>query len=216
MKVLYRLSYTSVTQINSLQWMVTSSDSTRQYTICEDMKVCSINCHLQCNMCNICVHSFSCNCMDALINHTICKHIHLVAKQNKSTKIPPQNISINLSDCLPINEIHTSLLETTVEQQQVEVANIRRRVQEKLMIMMSQVEQCTNTEALLSAERNITSAMSVLNVIDNSTAHIATMATKQLHPSNKYISKQRNFFSTRSRHEKPKRRYVKPSRHEEE
>ena len=160
------------------------------------MKVCSINCHLQCNMCNICVHSFSCNCMDALINHTICKHIHLVAKQNKSKKIPPQNISVNLSDCLPINEIHTSLLETTVEQQQVEVANIRRRVQEKLM---SQVKQCTNTEALLSAERNITSAMSVLNVIDNSTAHIATMVTKQLHPSYKYISKQRkNFLLCRS------------------
>ena len=158
-----RLLDTSVTQVNSSQWMVTSSDSTRQYTICEYM-VCSINCHLQCNMCNICVHSFSCNCMDALINHTICKHTHLVAKQNKSTKIPPQNISVNLGDCLPINEIHTSLLETSVEQQQVEVANIRSRVQEKLMILMSQVEQCTNTEALLSAERNISSAMSVLNV----------------------------------------------------
>ena len=126
-----RLSDTSVTQVNSSQWMVTSSDSTRQYTICEDMKVCSINCHLQCSMCNICVHSFSCNCMDTLINHTICKHIHLVAKQNKNTKIHPKNITVNLGDCLPINEIRTSLLETTVEQQQVEVANIRKRVLEK-------------------------------------------------------------------------------------
>ena len=71
----------------------------------------------------------------------------------------------------------------------MEVANIRSRVQEKLIILMSQVEQCTNTEALLSAERNISSAMSVLNVIHDSTAHIATMVTKQLHPSNKYISK---------------------------
>ena len=149
-----RLSDTSVTQVNSSQWMVTSSDSTRQYTICEDMKVCSINCHLQCSICNICVHSFSCNCMDALINHTICKHIHLVAKQNKNTKIHPKNITVNLGDCLPINEIRTSLLETTVEQQQVEVANIRKRVLEKVMILMSQVEQCTNTEALLAAERN--------------------------------------------------------------
>ena len=84
------------------------------------------------------------------------------------------------------------------------------------MILMSQVEQCTNTEALLSAERNITLAMSVLNVIDDSTAHIATMVTKQLHPSNKYISKQRSFFCTRKWHEKPKRRYAKPSRQEEE
>ena len=58
------------------------------------------------------------------INHTICKHIHLVATQNKSTKMHPQNISVNLGDCLPINEIYTSLLETTVEQQQEEVANI--------------------------------------------------------------------------------------------
>ena len=53
-----RLSHTSVTQINSSQWMVTSSDSTRQYTICEDMKVCSINCHLQCNMYYLCAFIF--------------------------------------------------------------------------------------------------------------------------------------------------------------
>ena len=190
-----RLSDTSVTQINSSQWIDTSSDSTRHYIICEDMKVCPINCHLQCTMCNIRVHLFSCNSRDALINHTICKHIHLVAKQNKSIKIPLLNISVNLGDCLPTNEIHTSLLDTTVEQQPVEVANIRS-VQEKLIILISQAEQC----ALFVSRKSITSAMPVLNVIDDSTAYIV----QQLQQNNL------------SRHEKPKRRYAKPSRQEEQ
>ena len=76
----------------------------------------------------------------------------MVDKQNKNTKIPPQNSSINFGDCLLIYEI----------------------------------------------------------IIGNNND------LKQLHPSNKYISKQTSFFSTRSRHEKPKRRYAKPSRQEEE
>ena len=35
-------------------------------------------CQLRCQACNVCVHTFSCNCMDAGLRSTICKHVHLV------------------------------------------------------------------------------------------------------------------------------------------
>ena len=161
----------SVTQINSSQWMVTSTDTTHQYTLCEDVKVCSANCHLKYKSCNICVHLFSCNCMDALINYTICKHIHRIARNHKSTQSDDITSFTGLGDCLPINEIHTAIIETVIPQQQKKVESIRSRIQQKLMVLTSMVQEATNHEALLSAERCRTSATSALSVLTNSTTH---------------------------------------------
>ena len=36
------------------------------------------SCRLKCSECNACFHMFVCNCADALINSTLCKHAHLV------------------------------------------------------------------------------------------------------------------------------------------
>ena len=35
-------------------------------------------CQLRCESCRICVHTFSCSCLDAGLRYTICKHVHLV------------------------------------------------------------------------------------------------------------------------------------------
>lgn len=43
-----------------------------------------------CNWCQVCVHMLTCTWMDFIINHTICKHMHLVASNtlpNKNTKV---------------------------------------------------------------------------------------------------------------------------------
>ena len=49
--------------------------------------ICPHKCLLYCPECSICVHMFICNCADALIRTTMCKHIHLVAryKSDKTT-----------------------------------------------------------------------------------------------------------------------------------
>ena len=92
-----KLPTQSVTQCNNTQWSVTSSDDTREYTVCEETQMCPVNCHLSCDNSNICVHMFSCNCMDALINHTMCKHIYLVASSKKPTRSPAYNTHLLLS-----------------------------------------------------------------------------------------------------------------------
>lgn len=40
-------------------------------------------CPLMCRHCNICIHAFSCTCMDYCLRPTICKHIHLVLQTYK-------------------------------------------------------------------------------------------------------------------------------------
>lgn len=47
------------------------------YTI---KKVGDICCDLVCNPCNICIHSYKCDCIDYCTQRTICKHIHYIVK----------------------------------------------------------------------------------------------------------------------------------------
>lgn len=206
-----------VTQHDSTQWIVVSSEGTHEYLVCEETQECPMKCHLKCTDCSICVHSFSCNCMDALINHTICKHIHLVAnsRKTKQSLASGHNTHTESTDYLLINETRTSLSETVIPNHHEEVSDIRRRVQHKLMAMMSKIQEVTNAEALISVEGHINVAMSMLNVIrDNTTRN--TMPPKQLHPANKNILQQRAFFSTKHKYRKPKTRIAKPTKQEQQ
>ena len=40
-------------------------------------------CPLVCRECNVCVHTFSCTCLDSALRNTICKHVHLVVEVYK-------------------------------------------------------------------------------------------------------------------------------------
>ena len=40
----------------------------------------SSTCPLLCNECNVCVHTFSCTCLDSALRNTICKHVHAVVR----------------------------------------------------------------------------------------------------------------------------------------
>ena len=58
-------------------WTVKSASSQQTYySVEKKLEVCS--CKLRCKDCNVCIHQYSCTCMDFLIHSTICKHIHLV------------------------------------------------------------------------------------------------------------------------------------------
>ena len=78
-----KLSSSLVNIVDDNTWLVQSStDKDKSYTVERDKQECDANCALKCQECNICVHMYCCNCSDALIHHTICKHIHLVASTN--------------------------------------------------------------------------------------------------------------------------------------
>nr|CAI5845873.1 unnamed protein product [Callosobruchus analis] len=77
-------------------------------------------CLLKCSFCNICLHSYSCECADFFILNTICKHIHYVANSeidvhlqtfgSQSSKISPikKNIDTILTN---INAESTKMIE---------------------------------------------------------------------------------------------------------
>ena len=43
------------------------------------------DCKVTCRKCQICPHMYSCNCLDAVIHTTVCKHAHFVHMQTGHT-----------------------------------------------------------------------------------------------------------------------------------
>ncbi len=75
---------TTVIQLESQKWTVTSQTYlSKYYTV--TLNTISCTCQLRCRACNICVHNSSCNCLDAILHSTICKHCHYVCMKFGST-----------------------------------------------------------------------------------------------------------------------------------
>ena len=94
-KVATELSPTLITDLQGNEWMVNSTtEKKKQYKIIKNEDECT--CRIICRICKICPHTYTCECMDALLHATICKHIHLIHITNttsstKATMITPQS-----------------------------------------------------------------------------------------------------------------------------
>ena len=58
-------------------WKVGSKKQDIQlYAVLKEVEDC--DCKTRCSTCGVCIHMYSCTCMDATIHTTVCKHIHYV------------------------------------------------------------------------------------------------------------------------------------------
>ncbi|XP_050064830.1 uncharacterized protein LOC126553754 [Aphis gossypii] len=61
-------------------WIVNSlTNPSENYCVAKADKTCNEPC-LKCSVCNICIHTFTCECIDNIIKLNICKHIHACAQ----------------------------------------------------------------------------------------------------------------------------------------
>ena len=88
------LSFEAIREVDACIWNVQSESEPNEYTVRQLYEECNENCGMRCRECNICVHLYSCSCPDSILQHTICKHVHLVARYRKQDKLPSiQDIS---------------------------------------------------------------------------------------------------------------------------
>ena len=80
-----------------VSWLVDSSTSKEiQYEVeqlTEKIETCSPDCLAICDECQpiICIHTFSCNCVDHVIKQNICKHIHACVRHISESNQSPDN-----------------------------------------------------------------------------------------------------------------------------
>ena len=131
-------------------WKVKSETTTNEYTIQEVTKTCPEKCQLKCNECDICVYLFSCTCPDSLLQHTICKHVHLVVQQRSklSLKVPDQTKQDST-----YSNLNITLLKEVTPPCLLNVDLLKHRIITQLQQKTSLVTSCSSINALKSAEK---------------------------------------------------------------
>ena len=202
----------SVKETDSTTWTVKSSQGGQWYTVTQEQQNCPINCRILCTECSICVHNYNCNCPDALIHSTICKHIHLVVRyQHTHTPSPCGDARTPLSHT-PIQTDTTVLLHTLQKDTERNLFNVKDRMYKRLRVLGALVTQCNNRETLLAAEKFLNSAKYAIKAM--STVPNTFLQLQPHGPSNEHIPRQRSFYSTKKRRKTPV--VAKPTNEEKE
>ncbi|XP_041456018.1 uncharacterized protein LOC121408572 [Lytechinus variegatus] len=85
-KASQQLSIEAVSKVSDSRWSVQSSDGQHYYLVEKVAASCSPICQLACKACGVCVHGFSCSCIDGVVRGTLCKHVHLVCRSLLSSE----------------------------------------------------------------------------------------------------------------------------------
>ena len=167
----------STLNTNISTWEVHSSDTQQTYIVSLEHNNCPYNCSLRCLDCNICIHTFLCNCADALIRSTICKHIHLVARfRTMDASIIPNETEAN--DNIPHPESTLEDERSKNEKSLVialqdtdhltDIAMLKKDVQTALLTLAGNIRTVEDVHTLREVRAYITSALNFIR------AHNAT------------------------------------------
>ena len=112
------LSPTLVASVEENTWTIRSSETNQHYTVVRESENCPFGCAIICTECKICIHMYCCNCADALLHHTICKHIHLVAAMSYTSTEFISDHHVNTQDqstCNTDSETLLSVLQCNIQ-----------------------------------------------------------------------------------------------------
>ena len=154
-----KLSPTLVQKTSDHEWKIKSGEAKWEYTVTMECEQCQELCQLICKDCEVCIHMYSCTCLDFLINYTMCKHIHLVAINRKCKK---RDVHAKWKSSEQYNELSCGNKHPTIclaIQQSQKVMKIKDRLNQKLSALLLLVRNSSDPALLLSAEDHINFAL---------------------------------------------------------
>lgn len=150
------------TPVNTFCWQVNSCSSfDTSYTVqLKNLSCPKSSCEQKCELCDICVHQFTCSCPDHSDWYNLCKHIHAV-KRCYATEIDHYNL---------IEVIEVDITNVTVETLQLLQAEIeeekenKRRIQALLENMLAQIaEQHLAKKTYKTLENKLRTCLTIIN-----------------------------------------------------
>ena len=171
-------------------WTVASSETAgKTYTI-EKNEDTNCKCMIRCTECNICPHTYLCNCIDAVLNVTICKHVHLVHMQFGQIDSVMQS---------PSNDDTThqyfSKILSDPEFQDTILSVVRSAFISKLHELEALVMKCNNFEVIKSANKHINAVVSLMTTDEQQ----QILPVKRKISPNENVEHQPKFFSTKKK-----------------
>ena len=193
--------------------MKSESTQYKEYQVQKVGVKCKLDdCKLKCSECLACLHVFICNCLDALINSTVCKHAHLVQQFINGRTQEQEEMFAQVPEPLfddgedhekmeVLNEVD-NLLQTvqSVPTEEKKIEHFKLKIRERLAVLLGKVDQCNENddEALSCLLSTITAAESTFDVIRKNPLTKKINVTNNW-PANKNIEKQQRSYSTKQK-----------------
>ena len=193
------------------KWKVSSrSQDGETYTI-HYHGTCTAVCNVKCQNCHVCRHSYGCTCADFSLHALACKHIHVVhiSVINEEDNVLPD------IDVSPLaeeeqerrnREYYEAIL---VDSKKISDGGndhtaARAAFYRNIYDLIDLARNCSNTDALRTANKHINSAKTVMNGIEKISSEFEFEAS-EMFPSYKKFETQSRFYSTVKRSANNKR-----------
>ena len=159
---------------DDIDWIVPSEkDASVRYNVRLINETC--DCKLRCSSCEVCVHMYSCTCMDSTLHKTVCKHVHLVT-MTTTTTTTTDKVCDSTSMAATSLEYFSNLLKDKVKDSQL--STLRQQVLNKLDVMAVHVRECQSKDALKTSIKHITSALMTIKAIESTSEPQPTLPLK--------------------------------------
>ena len=154
------------------------------YTVLKEDQQC--NCKMKCASCRVCIHMYSCMCMDVTIHTTVCKHIHFIKMALLQQESPQHSQPTEHQDMEKEPNYFSQVLSSSSTP-----SPTKTPLQASILRLQELVQLCVENEVLKTALVHVKAAVSILETRDKFTS--STLQAKRLYPPNVKCQKQRRF-----------------------
>ena len=179
--------------------------NSQTYTLSKVTANCS--CELACSSCHVCVHMYSCTCLDFALHTTVCKHIHTLGIETNILKCDKQEKSF--SDLNYFGKV----LQTDGCTVNDELIIVCKKIATLLDHLYTVVNACGDHNALLASTQHIKAAVMVITAI-SSNSNQQVLSKKRMIAPNTNINEQPRFFKTKPKKLSKILQLPKPSNYE--
>ncbi len=215
-------------------WRIKSSSSKDTYYVLQKLQQ-RCDCPLNCSTCNVCIHLYTCSCLDATLHSTVCKHIHLLcmllmqneesAKESNGTDENEQNnieLHVPNKDKFEKTDQHKYFLELLTNDPINETVSLQENIDELSYDIKTLADSCHRPDILKTVKQHMKSARSLLKhdskqTTDHSSCSSETEefeTTSKIAPNSDNVP-QLSFHSTKKKRQSRKR-WAKPTNIEEQ
>lgn len=201
---------------NQEEWHISSStNANKQYSVRRITTCKQCPCKLVCGECGVCVHTFTCDCVDFLTRAMTCKHTHAVQMKQQENSDSKLADGIKTTD----NTNDSAYLSTFVVQKDERDCNVQSNIQAgvaKVSELLNVLQTRKNVDTIKAMVKHINTAISVGLGLEDICDSANTFDSKHNFPSNKKFETQRSkFFSTKRKSlKRNKLKLKKPGRME--
>ncbi len=175
--------------ISSNEWKITSQTTPgKMYIVQLENRSCPSSCKLRCVACDVCIHMYTCSCVDSVVHTTICKHIHATCFLENSTNATIANsatenetseITTSTNDSSGTDSGQEALslirdpihLSTILSNSGRQIDTLKKSAFDNLHQLHTLLTSSDNNDAVQSATEHIKSGINVLKAYEARKEH---------------------------------------------